>query len=493
MTSNFQEPFLPQNGKTFDEDEPVSSGIDDLWHGEPVPAFAADPGIVQRLGEWTLEKRVPNAFNISGWGNYAASKAWKYSMYASSLVWLYWAVSPVFVYFVAECDHHHQFAHAPAWTLFLYVPIVAAAMFFEIRAHSYMLPVHVRALGGYTIGPFKVPFPLWFFGALFLGVGSHMDLATSGIFVARLVKTASCPVNEVQDIWNQTVQASAMRFLPSLATLSVILWVLMLPQLVLCLGYGWPFMDGNKATGLLTRKEPLSEDWTSVNRSRKPHSGTNLLNVNTAFSGKNVKTINVVACQADAGRMMLLNFRRFNFFIRTNDRMLISRQRGAWTEEMFRMASKAAVSLLLESSLQLNLQISVLALGKALTGRMDPLTTFSVISGVWMACFNLYTMATQVLQMGAVMQDFLDDQDAFREKLEKKANVSLRNKTVIAQLDEVERLQRSLFRAKAVLASVAVPTLWLLGYAAMKLMAAVVCKDGMWNVSGCVQLSLNDA
>merc|ERR1712048_200324 len=98
----------------------------------------------------------------------------------------------------------------------------------------------MEILGPYKVMGIAVPFWLYMLGLLGLSTISHMDIATSGIFTVRLVKTASCPGNLMQKAWEQTASASFFPNLPALDHFAIVLWLLMVVQLLHGFYYGFP-------------------------------------------------------------------------------------------------------------------------------------------------------------------------------------------------------------------------------------------------------------
>merc|ERR1711871_551722 len=66
-----------------------------------------------------------------------------------------------------------------------------------------------------------------------------MDLATSGIFAARLWKTRGCS-NSVEEIWAEVVAKSMLKWLPDVSVLFAGIWLMMVLQLFQALLHAIP-------------------------------------------------------------------------------------------------------------------------------------------------------------------------------------------------------------------------------------------------------------
>ena len=133
-------------------------------------------------------------------------------------------------------------------------------------------------------------------------------------------------------------------------------------------------------------------------------------------------------------------------------------------------ALRTACHLLLESSVQPNLQASVLAVQKAAGGDVDSLTVISIVLSLLVAVYNLVITTINFLVVAKDVQAMLPMDQNDRPR------VYVRN-------------HRRLLCATIICAVSIVGSTLLIVYALVKTCFAVfICEQGVWNVSGCVDI-----
>lgn len=208
-------------------------------------------------------------------------------------------------------------------------------------------------------------------------------------------------------------------------------------------------------------------------------------------------TDNTIAleAQAEAGRMLLLNFRASTFYNETTKGSLVWKpQRRQWVMAARKHATRGVVGLVFESAMQANLQGTVYAINVAVQqgeNAFDLLTIVSLVLGMIVALYNLITTGTKLYNMTMLFNHGVDEHEAFCEQHVPEHYEIDRN-----EIDEedVLELKQSLFRTNVSFVVSAVLVVLLLCYATAKIVAALfACSDGVWNVSGCVVVNLTNS
>mmetsp|Transcript_140957 Transcript_140957/g.351470 ORF Transcript_140957/g.351470 Transcript_140957/m.351470 type:complete len:528 (-) Transcript_140957:57-1640(-) len=355
---------------------------------EPTPAEQSWADLQQRCPGWIFNAECasicPKEDNGTSWDASivavrTAAPAWRYAFWANVVIWAFWPACPVIAYFLSECNGE-GLASPPDWILCIYAPVLATSLALEVKSHSFMLPTHVYFLGPYRLGGASIFFPLYYIAVFALSTLAHLDIATNGLFVGRLVKTRSCQESQVDEVWRQATNQSVFRFLPQLHIIALILWALMTLQLLLVIGFGIPLSSSDEKVRM-----------TKLLHTSGPCERTTIPGIDTMFGGDHkVYVSDALHPLAEAGRMNSLLFRHFAFTKMSKEKQLdnpIVQQ--TWGLDMVRSAARMAAFLLLESCPQPILQVTVLALEKALSSKVDGVVVFSIGLSIFMAVVNI--------------------------------------------------------------------------------------------------------
>jgi len=443
---------------------PATQGLQ--WsENEEVPTWAYDMRSVKDEGFHNEEMHPPNvADRLAGY-------AWPYAFKALMLLWGFWLTFPNLTIVLAECKGP-GFAAVPVWLLAIYLPILGAAVILEVRCNACMLPVYVKFLGPYKLMGRTIPFRVYFIGVMILSILAHLDLATSGMFLGRLLKTSMCPESKVPQIWSQVLSQSSVPWLPNLAILGTVAWLAMLSQLMYALAVGLP------------------TNWSTFNTLYEGDINNQLrgklwATYDTLFV-KGVETEDALLALADASRMSSLGFRSTDFMFLDNGKAhltkgmhfgkrcmslspaLVHKFVDSCSTVIMKSSLRVAFFLLLESSVQTNLQGSVLAVEKAASGnavKVDKVTAVSVLLSLLVAINNLCTTSRFLYRLLSALRL------ASAMGIESKCKV---------------------FISISIYVVSAVTTTMLVLYAAAKVIAAVyICDLGVWNLSGCASVTLS--
>merc|ERR1712032_460609 len=159
-------------------------------------------------------------------------------------------------------------------------------------------------------------------------------------------RTTSCPSSSVEEAWRQTVAKSAFSFLPSLPTLGISAWSVMLLQLIFSLLLGVPRKKREFSVA-------MRGDLAGSNR------------VSTLAGIQSIT--DAMFALAGACRMNVLAFRFQAFLFEERSVVWWARKstfpenRRSLANHLLKESLRMACFVLLESSVQPNLQVTVLA------------------------------------------------------------------------------------------------------------------------------------
>uniref|UniRef100_A0A7S1QKI3 Uncharacterized protein n=1 Tax=Alexandrium catenella TaxID=2925 RepID=A0A7S1QKI3_ALECA len=127
---------------------------------------------------------------------------------------------PLVVAWRAECPPEDQpFAHYGLWAPAVYLIPVGFALYREYRALKWALPTIAAYCSPFTFLGTKT-FTSWFILMFMVSLASHADLATNGLFLAKILKTQRCAGHntmwqEAAKIWHHTIgDAKCVAWIP---------------------------------------------------------------------------------------------------------------------------------------------------------------------------------------------------------------------------------------------------------------------------------------
>jgi len=418
----------------------------------------------------------------------ASFLAMKYIIGALALLWCFWGVCPFVVFAMSECAPDGGLADAPAGISLGYLPILGSALALEFLASKWINPVLADALGPYTLCGKELPFAVYMAMVFGISVMQHLDLYTSGLFTGRVTKAAWCPDTRFEMVWARVVQRSALRHLPSLYVMALIVWVSMGMQLFLALYHGMP----------LKRRSAVMTQFKGVSCALSCKDPTGLLSVPNCgqevmvASGGTTATQTRAALQAlaEGARANLLVFRYHSFHVcqQLDDRLAevvyISEEAAKMVKDSYRVA----YSLAIEGAGLLNVQASALAISKAIAvsdgarpaDAIDWPTAISIMIGVVVSMYTLITAVLRMMQIFKRLWPFCQ-KDGVGDENNKRSYPQNYKGGALGR-------RRKVYYALAVLAFASCVTVLLQCYAVVKtIMAVWFCDYGVWNLSGCVQ------
>jgi len=391
---------------------------------------------------------------------------------ANAVVWVTAAVLPCLGVSFMNCPEENDAFVTCPWQLWLLYPLIFGAAFsFEMRAMMYALPVQTIMTGRFQIMGITLPFAAWAVTALALSLVAHMDLFTSGLVTAKVIKTDWCYGDSglVNQIWRNTLTHSTVPFLAGLhySVLVVSAWIMMFSQIIYALLCSVPW-GKNYNSWDLKKGEDVDYELRFPRRRGTQDFAYPWYN-SLLFDGMGHE--DAFAALGEAARMegALLQepsaqMAKVRALAGTSDAC----QLPDLYKDMRRAFMKFIVFFLLEKAIQPNLQVSFLGLVIAATGKVDPEVVISVILSL---ITGLRGVIIEVMKM--------------RQLYRAAGNAPMEHYTVTAEKMQVMKdqwLDRTLLQFLA-LACIGIA---LLGLAAVKLYEVTcVCDSGLWNLNGC--------
>jgi len=493
------------------------------WSQEPLPCWSVDPWAVSVVNgeEHPDEADVLTKFPHCVMAILSAA-AWKYAFFATVILWLWWACFPMIVLtpFAATTVHCASnsagLAETPRYLIAPFLPILIVALALEAKVHSLTLPALSR-LGAYKLPVLGVevkPFKVYFGMMLGVSLSAHLDLFTNGLVFVKLQVSRSCPDNLVETVWSEVVTNSAIPWLPSITCLGMAVWLAMGAQLVVALGHGIPNSIGT-CSYLFTPCRPACvvdhyrkqfEKLTRMNEEEPSEIDIRLsslpLREYSGLLGGTCSAEHMMLALAEASRMCLVTFRAYDYlklFITTLGTYADTSASGAMFQlpvdpglamatlptrdvaeylvmNLRREVRRVLLFMIFESAVQANVQSSVLGINKAISGAVDKLTVLSMSITLAMSALNLGLGAVRV----KTLSKFVFGLSGLADEVEEFADEEY--------IRDFQRMKRSVVCNIFLFIVLAGICVLLLLYAFMKVVAATICPQGVWNIGGCVQL-----
>jgi len=349
-----------------------------------VPAWAYD------AWAWDLGAQAvhdaPNVLPLDSMSGFAMRCAYA----ANLLQWTAFVVFPCLAFALSTCDPSDAFAKAPPWILALYMPVLALALYLELRTLRIWLPAQVVSVDTFSVMGVALPFHLWFGCVFLLSAVSHMDMGTTGVFIARVARSETCPGNTLHEIWHQTMAQSLLGRMPgggvmieclSFRNIVVFTWALIPLQLLYSLHCSVPTRFLKHHAGQKNEwAEPTEADigevfynaWTE-----RVNSWRERVQTRTCPDGESHRV--GLMSLADSARMVSVGF-----FANDAAKDFYAGGKGPsgpyFADELRRKSMRSVVFLLCESAIQPAVQASALALLRAATAghTLDRQTALSV-------------------------------------------------------------------------------------------------------------------
>eukprot|EP00401_Gymnodinium_catenatum_P006089 CAMPEP_0117515662 /NCGR_PEP_ID=MMETSP0784-20121206/30695_1 /TAXON_ID=39447 /ORGANISM="" /LENGTH=520 /DNA_ID=CAMNT_0005311485 /DNA_START=63 /DNA_END=1621 /DNA_ORIENTATION=+ len=453
---------------------PLLPGAIPLWkHNEAVPAWAYNSKTAAGVAdsEWKNGKTFFALTAIEA----VMVPAWRYALCAVAMVWSFWAIIPFVALRFSTCAGV-GIAAVPPWLLSCYFPVLGCSIALEMKCHSIVLPALCRHVPTGDVMGVKTSFRVWYAARLLMSASAHMDLATNGIFLGRLLGSSSCDASRLDAVWQDALSNSAMNsfswVVPSLATIGLVTWIFMGAQLFVGLLYSIPCRTRHVRA---EQEHKTAHQFTMSSFAELLCSSSPQENSRLATAMGVLNPCDAVLSLAQVGRMGLLNGRRSSI-CRSERGPRLSKSaetRKNWALGIQKDAFLTSFSLLMESTVMANLQATALGVVKVAGGGIDTLTFVSI----------LLTLGVLMMSWMLAAQVFVQMVRLWKRNFGKHLNRVYRDPRLHEEhLAFDEEGKRAVSRAVLVFVAACIGSCVLSAYAvAQVIMDVFVCDvDGVW-------------
>jgi len=336
----------------------------------------------------------------------------------------------------------------------------------EYRCLQHTVLPFAQVTGSFRLSCVKVSYIPWLVFVGCLSVVNKIDMASDSFFLAVALRTDQCRGSEVQlaRVWSETIRQSLTPYLPwvRISTITLACYVIMFMQLLYPLAQSTPTC-GDSA--YLVVGNTAKAEFRNV-LGHNMNLGDVLMILGEAANMASLQSQNPAYARAKEQYKWRreLNPTRSLIFLRN---------------ELLRNVVRIGLVALLENAVQLNIQTTLFSMNRAVFGGkywqtqtlasivLSLLTSGSKVIGFWQ-CWRFYRSVFR--RIGELQEEFEDDWIAPNAR---------------GLYDHEYHLAR---KYMALLWGMIVVFFLLCAYACCKLIAAFVCKDSVWNLTGCVDL-----
>eukprot|EP00928_Gymnodinium_smaydae_P072953 TRINITY_DN56226_c0_g1_i1.p1 TRINITY_DN56226_c0_g1~~TRINITY_DN56226_c0_g1_i1.p1 ORF type:complete len:486 (-),score=52.05 TRINITY_DN56226_c0_g1_i1:194-1597(-) len=437
-----------------------------------LPEWAIHPDVHSILDKWHGEgtpKTIPSTIT--------SGPALPLVISGFMMLWSFYILCPIFMWkWASYCDTTEGgVAQVHPWPWMMFFAILTIALVLEWRCLKYVIVPQMQQVKKVLVACCRVDLfcSYGFFATclVMLSILSHMDIMTNNMFMIKVVKTATCPQGPLfDDIWAKVLQNSVFGIIPGISLVHfqyivVVAWLLMLPQFV------WSIMAS-------VPLNPFAVSYTVSDDRSSVFSYSTILDTGTNHGA-------AFQSAATGARMAAVTYLDDSYVPAKMRYHLEGRYSSEWRVKYLQLLrhaiSKGLFTFLcvgvLECGLQLNLQISLLGMNKAIskketgTGNIDMETFVSIVFSLLTAlkklidAKRLYSLrVTMMLRMHELTSG---EKDSEEQK-------------------KIQALIRVINKRYLRLSVYVVAYVFLVGYAAIKLYYTYQCPEGLWNVGGCV-------
>lgn len=366
------------------------------------------------------------------------------------LTWSLFIVMPSLGYYATPCPDSH-FAQYPLWVTVPGFATIAVATYIQV---SRVMPISIVPQARVT-APFKFlgcswPFNLWLARCIVESVLGQTEFITGGLFVAKVARTSMCAVPSgetgLEEMWHKVIHKSLLGEVPflghsSFLTAVMLWWLLQLLQL------GYALIESTPVGPVVYEQFAPNTHFSTLIPGERQNFGTALQAV------------------AEVGEMTTVCGQHW---IYKRERL---KKAGGLAGglvaylEMVRTIIMFGVRMILEKSLNVSVQSTMMGLSLASGRQLDYQTIISLALAILMAL-------KQFVQYTSKMMGLLD---AYYQQCPAHTRTEERSAKVR--------------RIRVVFLVFVVIFLITLGYACTKAYFAIfVCSDGLWNLTGCVDI-----
>uniref|UniRef100_A0A7S4PVR0 Uncharacterized protein n=1 Tax=Alexandrium monilatum TaxID=311494 RepID=A0A7S4PVR0_9DINO len=222
------------------------------------------PEVLERADRLEEQGKRVTHFDFSG---LAVKKVWSVTF----VQWGFAIVYPFLVCLVSVCPAPYEpFARYPNWVYLIFLFVVAYSFWHEIQALRYVLCTYAMYCAPFSLFGLRLTSTKWLMFVGMVGLTSHADLLTNGLFLSKILTTVSCngpKAETIQLIWFHTIHKSVVGWVPGfdhLDSLMLIGWGLMFFQPLLCFLYTWPLLGSEVDYGVASMPNGYETPWTFI-------------------------------------------------------------------------------------------------------------------------------------------------------------------------------------------------------------------------------------
>lgn len=394
-----------------------------------------------------------------------------------------------------ECAEDGRMSHYPLWILGLWVPFFLICGYMEISMFRYVSIPYVQVTRSWTLAHSNWPFQVYFGFFFIMSQLNRADYATDSLFVASTVAHVNCPGQQISEIWKVIVSQSVFRYLGNIHFEWVALasFALMLLQLV------YPFLQSTPRYG-------QNADYVIGTR-RPDGSNATLQFQNLMGENMNFGDALMILCEPNASVTLALLSPAFP---RKKAELVLEQDSKDRTEQLHRALSFVRNALtrglvlvgsvaLLENAFQTNMQVTLFgikcAVARSPWGHHSIPCLLSIVLSITMSvektnvAINLLRFSRDIRAQIRPMLEQLD-QEQRRSHRHSRSMSAVLSETEVkpnAQWNLEDELA-AVRRYSYMLLMATILLLLCMMYALTKLVAVFVCKDSLWNITGCVDL-----
>lgn len=432
--------------------EPVAGMPDFLpcWAPtEEVTALALTPGF--------KEHPVPMGLCVG--------PAVRIARWSVATLWISQCLLALLAYRVSYCQED-GFVYRPSWLWYLFAPVLVLNLGLEYRCLQYTVLPFAQVTGSFRFVGLKVSYVGWLMLVGCLSIVNKVDMASDSFFLAVALRTDQCQGSEVQldAVWSETIRQSFIPYFSwiRISTITLVCYIVMYMQLLYPLAQSTPTC-GDSAD--LVVGNTANAEFRNI-LGHNMNLGDVLMILGEAANMASLQAQNPIYARAKE---------QYKWRHETNPTRSLIFLRN----ELLRGVVRIGLVALLENAVQLNIQTTLFAMNRAVFGGkywqtqtlasilLSLMTSGSKVMGFWQ-CWKFYRSVFRRIEL---LKE--ESEDVWTGP---SAPDLYRHEELFAR------------RYMILLWGMVVVFFLLCSYACCKLVAAFVCKESVWNLSGCVDL-----
>lgn len=395
-----------------------------------------------------------------------------------------------------------NYAVYPQWLWLIFAPIVAVRFYLEWKCLQFTTIPYIQVTSSFRFLGCLVSFRWWFVWVIALGLLNMFDFGTDAFFTGVSLRTERCKGQRITEVFHIVMRHSALRFIPLVghlrfSTIVVVVFLMSFLQLVFPLLVSTPrcgekpdyvvgvdLPDGRKCklqfTNLFGMNMNLGNALCILGESAGMASVQTL---NPWFSRYKDQQIWMEAFHGDE---------EVNEENMTHQMGCLMRSLSGVRGELERGVVRYGLQAVLENAIQANLQVTLFAIHRAVMNekkiQVQALTSILITllqaSMRFIIVHELFTFSAHVQLKVAEAKKVIEASNA-----ETSCHIHDLQRAGFRTQWGLEHELRAVKRYTILMKLICFLFVLAICYAIAKLVAAFVCKESVWNISGCVDLS----